>query len=40
VGELHTEPTKQIGADTEKVLKDFGYTDEQISQMRTAGVII
>ena len=39
VGELHTEPTKAIGADTEAVLKAYGYTDEQLLQMRASGVI-
>ncbi len=39
VGELHTEPTKSIGADTETVLKDYGYTDEQLAQLRAANVI-
>ncbi len=39
VGELKTEPTKAIGTDTEEILKEYGYTDEQISRMRAAGVI-
>ena len=39
VGELHTEPTKAIGSDTEAVLKEYGYTDEQLTQMRTEGII-
>ena len=39
VGELYTEPTKPIGADTEAVLKGYGYTDEQLVQLRAAGII-
>lgn len=39
VGELYTEPTKPIGADTEVVLKGCGYTDEQLVQLRTTGII-
>lgn len=39
VGELHTEPTKPVGADTEEVLKEYGYTDEQLMKMRQSGVI-
>lgn len=39
IGELHTEPTKAIGSDTEAVLKEYGYTDEQLSQLRADGII-
>lgn len=39
VGELHTEPTKAIGTDTETVLKEYGYTEEQLAEMRATGVI-
>ena len=39
IGELHTEPTKAIGADTEAVLKEYGYTEEQLKQLRADGVI-
>lgn len=39
IGELHTEPTRAIGADTESVLKEYGYTDEQLEQLRATGII-
>ena len=39
IGELHTMPTKAIGEDTAEVLKEYGYTDQQLAQMRSAGVI-
>ncbi len=39
IGELHTAPTKAIGEDTEVVLKEYGYTDQQLVQMRAAGII-
>lgn len=39
VGELKTEPTKAIGTDTEAVLKEHGYTDDQLAALRAAGVI-
>ena len=39
VGPLHTEPTKPIGADTAAVLMDCGYTDEELAQLRVAGII-
>lgn len=39
IGELNTEPTKAIGSDTEAVLKEYGYTDEQLSQLRADGII-
>ncbi len=39
VGVLHTEPTKPIGADTEAVLKDYGYTDAELADLRAGGII-
>lgn len=39
VGELHTEPTKPIGADTEKVLLEFGYSKDYIEKLRINGII-
>ena len=39
IGPLHTEPTKSIGADTEEVLKNYGYTDAELAQLRAAGII-
>ena len=39
VGELRTEPTKAIGADTESVLKAYGYTEEELAQLRNKGAI-
>ena len=39
VGQLYTQPTKAIGEDTEAVLKDYGYDDEQLAQLRSAGAI-
>ena len=39
VGELMTEPTKAIGADTEEVLKEYGFTEEQLTKMRSQGAI-
>lgn len=39
IGQLHTAPTKAIGEDTESVLKEYGYTDQQLIQMRSAGII-
>lgn len=39
VGELHTEPTKKIGVDTEAVLENFGYTKEEIESLRKDGII-
>ena len=39
IGELRTMPTKAIGEDTEAVLKEYGYTDQQLEQMRSAGII-
>lgn len=40
VGPLYTEPTKPIGADTEAVLKEYGYTDEELAQLRANGIIM
>jgi len=39
IGELHTEPTKAIGTDTEAVLKEYGYTEEELAHLRAVGVI-
>ena len=39
IGELTTEPTKPIGADTEAVLKEFGYSDDDLARMRAGGTI-
>ena len=39
VGELITEPTKAIGADTEEVLKAYGYTEAQLDALKATGVI-
>ena len=39
IGELYTKPTTTIGTDTEAVLKEYGYTEEQLVQLRTAGII-
>ena len=39
VGELHTEPTKTIGVDTEAVLHNYGYSDEEIASFRANGII-
>lgn len=39
VGELKTVPAKQIGADTEEVLKELGYTSEQIKDMHDIGAV-
>ena len=39
IGELHTDPTKKIGEDTESVLLDFGYSKEEIESLRTDGII-
>ncbi len=40
VGALSTCPTSRIGADTESVLKQYGFTDEQIREMKSHGIII
>lgn len=39
IGELHTEPTKAIGTDTEAVLKEYGYTEDEMGRLRADGVI-
>lgn len=39
IGPLHTEPTRAVGADTEEVLLDCGYTKEDLDMLRAAGVI-
>ncbi len=39
VCELHTEPTKTIGEDTEAVLHNYGYSDEEIASFRASGII-
>ena len=39
VGPLHTEPTKAIGADTEAILKSYGYTEEDLTQLRALNII-
>jgi crotonobetainyl-CoA:carnitine CoA-transferase CaiB-like acyl-CoA transferase len=31
-------PTPELGADTEAVLSELGYTAEEIARMRSAGV--
>ena len=39
IGPLQTEPTRAIGADTQEVLKSCGYTDQELTQLRAAGII-
>lgn len=39
IGELHTEPTKAIGTDTEEVLREYGFTCEQLEKMRANDII-
>ena len=39
IGELHTAPTKAIGEDTEAVLKEYGYSEQQLVQLRADGII-
>jgi crotonobetainyl-CoA:carnitine CoA-transferase CaiB-like acyl-CoA transferase len=39
VGELATEPTRAPGADTVEVLKEYGYTETQLEQLKTDGVV-
>lgn len=39
VGVVPTEPTKPVGADTWDVLKNYGYTEEQLEQLKKNGVI-
>ena len=39
VGELKTVPASLIGADTREILKDLGYTEEQIEKMYASGAV-
>ncbi|MBR6530657.1 MAG: CoA transferase [Clostridia bacterium] len=39
IGELFTAPTKPIGADTEAVLREVGYSDEELSNLRKSNII-
>ena len=39
VGEIKTEPTRAVGADTKDVLMSYGYTEEQLCQLRNDGII-
>ncbi|MBQ2253216.1 MAG: CoA transferase [Clostridia bacterium] len=39
VGALFTEPTKQIGADTDAVLTALGYSEEELTDLKEKGVI-
>lgn len=39
IGMLKTEPTKPIGIDTENVLKELGYKDDVLCELRKLGVI-
>lgn len=39
IGELKTEPTKPIGVDTESVLKELGYSDEELGTLRIRGIV-
>ncbi len=39
VGAIPTEPTKPIGADTNDVLMSYGYTEEELKQLREKGII-
>lgn len=38
VGKLKTVPAKEIGADTEQILKELGYDNEQIKEICDSGV--
>ena len=38
VTDLKTIPAKAIGADTEEILYQLGYTDEQVKEMIESGV--
>lgn len=39
IGTVKTVPSPAVGADTEAVLKEFGYTAEEISQLQKTGAI-
>ena len=39
VGVVPTQPTKPVGADTQEVLEGYGYTEEQLQQLRDDGII-
>ena len=39
VGEIVTKPAPKVGADTERVLLDMGYTKEQIAEMEKNGAV-
>ena len=39
VGKLYTEPTKPIGADTELVLADIGYSQSEIDNLKQSKII-
>lgn len=39
IGELYTEPTRPIGADTQDVLLACGYSEDELAALRAAGVI-
>lgn len=39
VGVISTEPTRPVGADTRDVLIGYGYTEEQLQQLRNDGII-
>lgn len=39
IGILSTEPTRAIGQDTEEVLKEYGYIDEDLEVLRSVGAI-
>ena len=39
VGEIPTEPTRAVGADTQNVLMSYGYTEEQLQQLRKDSII-
>ena len=39
LGPIKTKPAPAIGADTESILQNLGYSQEAIEQMRQAGTI-
>ena len=39
IGEIKTEPTKAVGADTVEVLMSYGYTEDELLQLRNNGII-